>query len=170
MLLAKICQKAWNGLKPVHLNEMAPAASAGAPPLRVDLRTGDTATKARRLLRQDPPEVLLTTPESLAVLLSQSWAGELFADLRWVLHGDAPLPRTPVMHGHVHPCLRWQGRSLAPCFLVGKHRIILPAFSAEAAGVNVLGGADWRSYRCYVPAGAGVLDFGRVGSLAARLQ
>jgi ATP-dependent Lhr-like helicase len=53
--------------------------------LRVELRTGDTSAHSRRHLRLTPPDVLLTTPESLAVLLSQPVAATLFAGLRWVV-------------------------------------------------------------------------------------
>ena len=40
-------------------------------PVRVGVRTGDTTTYQRRKLRDDPPQVLITTPESLSLLLSQ---------------------------------------------------------------------------------------------------
>jgi ATP-dependent Lhr-like helicase len=53
--------------------------------VRVGLRTGDTSARVRQEQRLDPPEILLTTPESLAVLLSQEWAAELFANLRCVV-------------------------------------------------------------------------------------
>src|SRR5581483_981649 len=53
--------------------------------VRVGLRTGDTPPRVRQEQRHDPPEILLTTPESLAVLLSQEWAAGLFANLRWVI-------------------------------------------------------------------------------------
>jgi ATP-dependent Lhr-like helicase len=53
--------------------------------VRVGLRTGDTSARERQDQRRDPPEILLTTPESLAVLLSQEWAREMFANLRWVI-------------------------------------------------------------------------------------
>src|SRR5205823_261006 len=43
-------------------------------PIRVGVRTGDTSAYERRKLRDDPPHILITTPESLALLLSQaSW-------------------------------------------------------------------------------------------------
>jgi ATP-dependent Lhr-like helicase len=43
-------------------------------PVRVGVRTGDTSAYERRKLRDDPPHVLITTPESLSLLLSQeSW-------------------------------------------------------------------------------------------------
>ncbi len=38
------------------------------------VRTGDTTAYQRKKLRDNPPHVLITTPESLALLLSQaSW-------------------------------------------------------------------------------------------------
>jgi metallophosphoesterase superfamily enzyme len=84
---------------------------------------------------------------------------------RWhVVHGDVELPAGPVVHGHFHPCLRWGGVS-APCFLVGPDRLVLPAFSQDAAGANVLAGPRWRSCRCLVPVADRVLDFGEVGLL-----
>jgi ATP-dependent helicase Lhr and Lhr-like helicase len=43
-------------------------------PVRVGVRTGDTSAYERRKLRDQPPHVLITTPESLSLLLSQpSW-------------------------------------------------------------------------------------------------
>lgn len=53
--------------------------------LRIAARTGDTGPRARRRLRVQPPHILLTTPESLALLLAQSYAGELFGHLRQVV-------------------------------------------------------------------------------------
>jgi ATP-dependent Lhr-like helicase len=45
-------------------------------PIRVGVRTGDTSAYDRRKLRDDPPHVLITTPESLSLLLSQEgWHG-----------------------------------------------------------------------------------------------
>jgi ATP-dependent helicase Lhr and Lhr-like helicase len=41
-------------------------------PVQVGVRTGDTSAYDRRKLRDQPPHVLVTTPESLSLLLSQS--------------------------------------------------------------------------------------------------
>jgi ATP-dependent Lhr-like helicase len=41
-------------------------------PVRVDLRTGDTSARDRRLQAREPGEVLVTTPESLYLLLGSS--------------------------------------------------------------------------------------------------
>ncbi len=78
-----------------------------------------------------------------------------------VVHGDGELPPGPLVHGHVHPCLR-RGRLSAPCYLVGAGRLVLPAFSGDARGVNVLGEPAWRRCRCYAVGGEAILDFGPV--------
>lgn len=53
--------------------------------IRVEDRTGDTASNVKRRQRADPPHILLTTPESLAVLLSQPDAARMFAGLSRVV-------------------------------------------------------------------------------------
>ena len=46
-------------------------------PVRVGVRTGDTTAYQRRKLRDDPPQILITTPESLSLVLSQkAWDPE----------------------------------------------------------------------------------------------
>jgi metallophosphoesterase superfamily enzyme len=84
-----------------------------------------------------------------------------------IVHGDGSLPEGPVVCGHFHPWLRW-GRVSAPCYLVGADRIVLPAFSRDARGVNVRGATCWRSYRCCAVAGEEVLDLGELGALSRR--
>ncbi len=54
-------------------------------PIRIEDRTGDTGQSQRRRQRVDPPEVLLTTPESLALMLSYPEAPQIFAGLRRVV-------------------------------------------------------------------------------------
>ena len=44
---------------------------ASAGPVKVGVRTGDTPAHIRRKLRDRPPHLLITTPESLSLLLSQ---------------------------------------------------------------------------------------------------
>ena len=82
-----------------------------------------------------------------------------------IVHGDGVLPEGRVMHGHFHPCLRWNRRTVAPCFLVGPKKLVLPAFSSDAAGVNVVADRRWRGLRCCVIVGSEVLDFGSVEGL-----
>ena len=52
---------------------------------RVGTRTGDTSAADRRRLRQNWPEALITTPESLSILLSLEDSHEIFADLDTVI-------------------------------------------------------------------------------------
>lgn len=61
------------------------ARLAEAPQVRIGVRTGDTPVRARRRLLQCPPDILLTTPETLAVLLAQPAADGLLAGLRWLV-------------------------------------------------------------------------------------
>jgi len=64
------------------LNE---AATSVRPDWRVGHRTGDTPAPLRTALRRNPPQVLVTTPESLAVLLASPDHAERFATLRTVV-------------------------------------------------------------------------------------
>ncbi len=56
-----------------------------ALPIRVEDRTGDTTYTQRRRQRADPPHILLTTPESLALLLSYEDAPRIFHSLQRVV-------------------------------------------------------------------------------------
>ncbi len=53
--------------------------------IRIEDRTGDTSQSARQRQRADPPHILLTTPESLALLLSYEDAPRIFAGLKRVV-------------------------------------------------------------------------------------
>ncbi|MEC8761111.1 MAG: ligase-associated DNA damage response DEXH box helicase [Pseudomonadota bacterium] len=53
--------------------------------IRVEDRTGDTTAKTKRRQRIDPPQILLTTPESLALLISFPEANALFANLERII-------------------------------------------------------------------------------------
>lgn len=68
----------------VGRNLARPIADMGLA-IRVGDRTGDTPASQRRRQRADPPEILLTTPESLALMLSWPEALRMFAGLRRVV-------------------------------------------------------------------------------------
>jgi len=55
----------------VERNLRGPLAGLGSP-LRVGVRTGDTPAAERRELAKSPPDVLITTPESLFLLLTSA--------------------------------------------------------------------------------------------------
>jgi len=93
----------------------------------------------------------------------------------WTIsHGHRPRTSTRTISGHHHPVLRCAGTT-APCFLVGPGRIVLPAFSANAAGCDVASAsvpADWRTVplRCIASTGSELLDFGPIPALRRRLR
>ena len=68
----------------VQRNLFAPIAEMGLE-LRVETRSGDTPSDRKARQRVRPPQVLLTTPESLSLLLSYPEASELFSGLQRVV-------------------------------------------------------------------------------------
>jgi ATP-dependent Lhr-like helicase len=61
------------------------AAQAGSSEWRVGARTGDTSGSQRAALTRKPPRLLVTTPESLTLMLTQERAREMFASLAFVV-------------------------------------------------------------------------------------
>jgi ATP-dependent helicase Lhr and Lhr-like helicase len=68
----------------VARNVMAPIADMGLP-IRCETRSGDTSAARRQRQRQSPPDILMTTPEQLALLLSHDDASFLFGALDTVI-------------------------------------------------------------------------------------
>ena len=68
----------------VHRNVLDPVAEM-ALPVTAETRTGDTPHSKRQRQRKTPPHLLLTTPESLALLLSYADAPEIVRRLKCVL-------------------------------------------------------------------------------------
>ena len=68
----------------VARNVVAPIEEMGLP-IRTETRTGDTSLARRQRQRTHPPDILMTTPEQLALLLSHADAAFLFADVKTVI-------------------------------------------------------------------------------------
>jgi len=68
----------------IHRNLALPVQELDLP-VRLETRTGDTPHKKRERQRADPPHLLMTTPESLALLLSYAEAPAMFRGLRAVI-------------------------------------------------------------------------------------
>jgi ATP-dependent Lhr-like helicase len=68
----------------VRRNLLAPIEELGLP-VRVETRTGDTPSQRKARQRAHPPHVLLTTPESLSLLLSFPESEALFARLKRIV-------------------------------------------------------------------------------------
>ena len=67
----------------IDRNLRVPLRGLGAD-LRVAVRTGDTPQRERRAMLREPPDILITTPESLYLMLT-SQAQELFPGVRWCI-------------------------------------------------------------------------------------
>jgi ATP-dependent Lhr-like helicase len=53
-------------------------------PINVAIRSGDTPTRERRQIERHPPDILITTPESLFLLLTSA-ARQILPSVRWVI-------------------------------------------------------------------------------------
>src|SRR5579862_1955106 len=68
----------------VARNLEQPVGEMGLP-IRIETRTGDTPASKRQRQRRDPPDILLTTPEQLALILSTPDAPYLLGSLKRVV-------------------------------------------------------------------------------------
>ena len=75
---------------------MAPVEEMGLQ-IRIETRTGDTPAGKRQRQRDKPPDILLTTPEQLALFCASPNARAWFADLKRIIideiHALAPQKR-----------------------------------------------------------------------------
>lgn len=68
----------------IRRNLVTPIEEMGLD-IRVETRTGDTSSDKKARQRVKPPQILLTTPESLSLLLSYPDAGTMFASLKTIV-------------------------------------------------------------------------------------
>ncbi len=68
----------------VKRNLLTPIEEIGLP-IKVETRSGDTPSDRKKRQRERPPHVLLTTPESLSLLLSYPESLDLFAGLKRIV-------------------------------------------------------------------------------------
>ena len=55
------------------------------PEIRADVRTGDTPSSARARMLRNPPQILITTPESLYLILTSPRAREILTTIKTVI-------------------------------------------------------------------------------------
>jgi len=134
----------------IQRNLTGPVSEMGLE-IAMETRTGDTPQAKRDRQRRQPPQMLLTTPESLALLLSYPDAGEIFGGLACIvvdeLHALAPNKRGDLLAlglsrlSTLAPGLRRVGLSAT----VHDERALLawlsPTGLAEGAPVTLVRGA-----------------------------
>ena len=68
----------------VGIGRQLEASGAAPPDIHAAIRTGDTPADARRSMERHPPDILITTPESLFLLLTSA-ARRILASVRWLI-------------------------------------------------------------------------------------
>ncbi|MBV9654982.1 MAG: ligase-associated DNA damage response DEXH box helicase [Acetobacteraceae bacterium] len=106
-------------------------------PVTIETRTGDTPAARRQRQRERPPNILLTTPESLAVLLSLPDASDLFAGLRAVV-----IDEVHALAGTKRGDQLALGLARLATIAPASRRIGLSATVAHPAAIRAYAGAD----------------------------
>jgi ATP-dependent Lhr-like helicase len=94
--LVDLAETSGNGLHTLYVSPLKALASDIARnltvpvsqmnlPIRIETRSGDTSSANRARQKIDPPDILLTTPESLLLLLSDESSAKFFAPLKCVV-------------------------------------------------------------------------------------
>ncbi|WP_242219900.1 ligase-associated DNA damage response DEXH box helicase [Shinella zoogloeoides] len=71
----------------IERNLMKPVSEMGLP-ITIETRTGDTPQAKRQRQRLNPPDILLTTPEQVALLIANGEAPRFFKDLKYVIFDE----------------------------------------------------------------------------------
>ncbi|MEL6725689.1 MAG: DEAD/DEAH box helicase, partial [Pseudomonadota bacterium] len=94
----------------VARNLMTPVEEMGLD-IKIETRTGDTPAHKRQRQRKSPPDILLTTPEQLALFIASDHAAEFFADLKCVIideiHAIAPSKRGDLLNLGLATLAKW---------------------------------------------------------------
>jgi len=117
-------------------NLLRPVQEMGLP-IQIETRTGDTPANRRARQRAAPPHLLLTTPESLAVLLSLPDSPTMFAGLSTVVLDEVHALAGTKRGDQLALCVARLG-TLAP----GLRRVGLSATVAHPAAIQAYVGAS----------------------------
>ena len=120
-------------------------------PLRVGIRNGDSSSSERAKQLKTPPQILVTTPESLTLLLSNPKAEELFSGLQTVVLDEWHELMGSKRGSQTELCLSWL-RQLCPrlqTWAISATIGNLDQAARHALGANgdplIVGGAPTRS-------------------------
>lgn len=68
-----------------EINALAVATGDSTPPIRVAVRSGDTPAAERRAMLRRPPHILITTPESLYILLTAESSRRMLSEAETII-------------------------------------------------------------------------------------
>ena len=127
-------------LKGIHDEAVAQAIRLAK--LRSAVRTGDTTQAERAAILKHPPDILITTPESLYLMLSSQKARMIFASVRYVIIDEIHSISGNKRGVHLSLSLERLEQAAAESFV----RIGLSATQRPLETIaRFLGGQEWRS-------------------------
>ncbi|MEM2203690.1 MAG: ATP-dependent helicase [Sulfolobales archaeon] len=75
-----------NLLEPIReINEILRSEGREPPHIRIAVRTSDTPPHEKQKMLREPPHILITTPESLAIAITAPKFREVMRSIRWVI-------------------------------------------------------------------------------------
>ncbi|MEM0439836.1 MAG: ATP-dependent helicase, partial [Sulfolobales archaeon] len=75
-----------NLLEPIReINEILKSEGREPPHIRIAVRTSDTPPHEKQKMLREPPHILITTPESLAIAITAPKFREVMRSIRWVI-------------------------------------------------------------------------------------
>lgn len=148
-----------------ELRALAETKGIEFPRIRVQTRSGDTDASDRRKMLRHPPEILITTPESLNLLLSSKGGQSILCDFETVIldeiHGVISSKRGVYLSTAVERLVPYSGEfqriilsaTINPLDKVAKYMAgyqRLPNNKYQARNINILSSSDQKQYQVTV--------------------
>ena len=134
--------------------------------IRSAVRTGDTTQAERAAILSHPPDILITTPESLYLMLSSQKARRIFATVRFVIIDEIHSVSGNKRGVHLSISLERLERATTHPFV----RIGLSATQRPLETISrFLGGQEWRDGKL-VPRDVAIVDAGHKKKMDLRVE
>jgi ATP-dependent Lhr-like helicase len=141
----------------VGIRHQMEAQGLKAPDISVAIRTGDTPADVRRSMERHPPDILITTPESLFLLLTSA-ARKMLGSIRWLIVDEIHSVAATKRGSHLALSLE----RLCALTMVQPQRIGLSATQRPLEEVaKFLGGTDRE---------VSIVDAGRLKTMEVRVE
>src|SRR5437660_634822 len=141
----------------VGIRHQMDAQGLKAPDIQVAIRTGDTPADVRRSMERHPPDILITTPESLFLLLTSA-ARKILSPVRWLIVDEIHSVASTKRGSHLALSLE----RLCELTRVEPQRIGLSATQRPLEEVGrFLGGADRQ---------VSIVDAGRLKTMEVKVE
>ena len=152
---------------PLHgIREQARKSGLKLPMIRTAVRTGDTSQAKRSAMLRHPPDILITTPESLYLMLTSKQARKMFSTVQYVIVDEIHSICSNKRGVHLSITLERLGVIADQEFV----RIGLSATQRPLERVAAfLGGQEWTGKKL-VPRTVNIVDAGERKSMDLRVE